>query len=60
MPLFRHHHDAPDPGRLAPPSPNGLSGLAGFAAGRGWPSAGERPFDGHLEDAVAASAIPAR
>ena len=27
--------------------------MAGFAAARGWAPAGDRPFDGHLEDAVA-------
>jgi hypothetical protein len=48
MPLFRHHHDAPGPGR-----PGGVPGLASFAATPGWQPAGDRPFDGHLEDAVA-------
>ena len=52
MPLFRHHHDEPGPGWHAP-APGATSGVAGFAAARGWEPAGDRPFDGHLEDAVA-------
>ncbi len=48
MPLFRHHHDAPGPGR-----PGGAAALASLAATPGWQPAGDRPFDGHLEDAVA-------
>ena len=55
MPLFRHHHDEPVPGRPAPApgGPGAPSGVAGFASAQGWPPAGDRPFDGHLEDAVA-------
>ena len=52
MPLFRHQHDEPGPGWHAP-APGATSGVAGFAAARGWAPAGDRPFDGHLEDAVA-------
>ena len=52
MPLFGQHHQ-PVPGRPAagtgPPEP----GLPAFAAARGWAPAGDRPFDGHLEDAAA-------
>lgn len=51
MPLFRHHHDATAP---AGPGPGfTVTGLAGLAAAQGWTAAGDRPFDGHLEDAVA-------
>ena len=37
----------------APGGPGATSAVAGFAAAQGWPPAGDRPFDGHLEDAVA-------
>ena len=58
MPLFRHHHDEPGPGRAgtgdpASRGPGAAPGLAEFAAAEGWLPAGDRPFDGHLEDAVA-------
>ena len=49
MPLFRHHHDAATPAVPGFPVP----GLAGLAAAQRWAAAGDRPFDGHLEDAVA-------
>ena len=49
MPLFRHHHKV-----AAPDCPGaGLPGLPAFAAAQGWAPAGDRPFDGHLEDAAA-------
>jgi hypothetical protein len=53
MPLFRQHHEASAPGR--PGTGGGLPepGPAAFAAARGWAPAGDRPFDGHLEDAAA-------
>ena len=55
MPLFRHHHDEAGPGRPGPAArgPGAAAGLAEFAAAEGWLPAGDRPFDGHLEDAVA-------
>ena len=51
MPLFRHHHDAPAPDGPGTGLPE--SGLPAFAAAQGWAPAGDRPFDGHLEDAAA-------
>ena len=58
MPLFRHHRDEPGPGRPgtghpASRGPGAAPGLAEFAAAEGWLPAGDRPFDGHLEDAAA-------
>ena len=52
MPLSRHHHQ-PVPGR--PGAGTGLPepGRPAFAAAQGWAPAGDRPFDGHLEDATA-------
>ena len=49
MPLFKHHHAATTP---AVPGVS-VAGLAGLAADQGWAAAGDRPFDGHLEDAAA-------
>ncbi len=58
MPLFRHHRDEAGPGRPGPGhpvsrGPGAAPGLAEFAAAEGWLPAGDRPFDGHLEDAAA-------
>ena len=46
MRLFRRHRDDPADDL---PSP---AGLAEFARAHGWEVAGERPFDGHLEEGV--------
>ena len=48
MAHFGHHHH--DNARVDPAA--GIPGLAGLAAAQGWHPAPERPFDGHLEDAV--------
>ncbi len=51
MPLFRHHHKVPAPDRPGAGLPG--PGLPAFAAAQGWAPAGDRPIDGHLEDAAA-------
>jgi hypothetical protein len=50
MSLFRRHREPSDADTVSSvPSP---AGLADLAAAEGWQAAAERPFDGHLEDAV--------
>jgi hypothetical protein len=50
MSLFHRRRDAPaaDAGPALP----SVAGLADFAAARDWQQVSDRPFDGHLEDAV--------